>query len=56
MVLNHGNIKLHGIIPVWVTEKLYVTEGLSLEYQCLGQAVEGCHMNVEMRSESTQGP
>lgn len=50
MVLNHGDVKLHGIIPVWVAQKLHVTEGvgeegLTLEYRCLGQAVEGCHLN-----------
>lgn len=41
IVLNHDDVKLHGIIPVWVAQKLHVTEGagaegLTPEYQCLG--------------------
>lgn len=50
MVLNHDDLKHHGIIPVWVAQKLHVTEGagaegLTLEYQCLEQAVERYHLN-----------
>lgn len=55
MVLNNGDVKLHGIIPVWVAEKLHVIEGLTLEYQRLGQAVERCCMNCGNEKQKHSG-